>query len=196
MKRFSVLIVFIFEPLIRVFSALFSALSASHYLTFERKLRGFFYGLFFGSRKLSVGRVVFDGADKISLGRNVKLYCDSKYIAGVDGWITIGSDTHIGFGSVISGGGGVDIGERCAISSSVFFYSVSNDVGIGKRLENKSVVSAPIKICDDVFIGAGVVILPGVVLGRHAVIAAGSVVTNNVEPGQVVAGVPAKPIGK
>lgn len=196
MKRFSVLFVFIFEPFIRGLSVIFSVLSPSHYLTFERKLRGSLYGFFFGSRKLSVGRVVFDGADKISLGHNVKLYCDSKYIAGTNGQITIGSDTHIGFGSVVSGGGGVDIGERCAISSSVFFYSVSNDVGIGKSLANKSIVSAPIKVCDDVFIGAGVVILPGVVLGSHAVIAAGSVVTNNVGPGQIVAGVPAKSISK
>ena len=51
---------------------------------------------------------------------------------------------------------------------------------------------APIVIEDNVWIGANVAIMPGVTIGKHSVVAAGSVVTTDVPPDSVVAGVPAK----
>jgi len=54
--------------------------------------------------------------------------------------------------------------------------------------------STPVIIEDDVLIGANAVILEGVRIGKGAVVAAGSVVTKDVEPETVVAGTPAKPI--
>ena len=54
----------------------------------------------------------------------------------------------------------------------------------------------PIKIGNDVWIGANVVILPGVTIGDGAVLAAGAIVNKNVEPYEIVGGVPAKPIKK
>jgi galactoside O-acetyltransferase len=55
---------------------------------------------------------------------------------------------------------------------------------------------APIEIEDDVWIGAGAIVLPGVTVGRGAVIGAGAVVTRSVEALSIVAGVPAREIGK
>ena len=55
---------------------------------------------------------------------------------------------------------------------------------------------APIVIDDDVWIGAGAIVLPGVTIGRGAIVAAGAVVTSTVAPFLVVGGVPAKEIGK
>jgi len=57
-------------------------------------------------------------------------------------------------------------------------------------------VNAPVEIEDYVFIGPRVIILPGVKVGRGAVVAAGAVVTKDVEPMAIVGGVPAKEIGK
>jgi len=56
--------------------------------------------------------------------------------------------------------------------------------------------SRPIKIEDDVWIGMNVLVLKGVTIGRGAIVAAGSVVTKNVEPWTVVGGNPAKLIKK
>jgi galactoside O-acetyltransferase len=54
---------------------------------------------------------------------------------------------------------------------------------------------APVAIDDDVWIGAGAIVLPGVRIGRGAIVGAGAVVTGNVEPFTIVGGVPARPIG-
>jgi maltose O-acetyltransferase len=55
-------------------------------------------------------------------------------------------------------------------------------------------VLAPVTIADHVWIGSRAMILPGITVGEGAVVAAGAVVTRNVEPYTVVAGVPACPI--
>lgn len=54
---------------------------------------------------------------------------------------------------------------------------------------------APVTIQDDVFVGANAIILPGVTVGKSAIIAAGAIVTRNVSPGTIVGGNPAQSIG-
>jgi acetyltransferase-like isoleucine patch superfamily enzyme len=54
---------------------------------------------------------------------------------------------------------------------------------------------AAVAIEDDVWIGAGAIVLPGVIIGRGAIVAAGAVVTRSVDPFTIVGGVPATPIG-
>jgi tetrahydrodipicolinate N-acetyltransferase len=51
-----------------------------------------------------------------------------------------------------------------------------------------------VRICREAFIGIGAIVLPGVEIGEHAVVAAGAVVTRSVAPYTMVAGVPAKVI--
>jgi acetyltransferase-like isoleucine patch superfamily enzyme len=53
-----------------------------------------------------------------------------------------------------------------------------------------------IDIRDNVFVGMGAIVMPGVTIGPNAIVAAGSVVTKDVAEGDIVGGVPAKPIGK
>jgi acetyltransferase-like isoleucine patch superfamily enzyme len=65
-----------------------------------------------------------------------------------------------------------------------------------KRIDEQGISTKPVVIGDDVWIGANAVILPGVTIGRHVVVAAGAVVTKDVPDYSLVAGVPAKEIKK
>ena len=56
-------------------------------------------------------------------------------------------------------------------------------------------VLAPVTVCDYAWVGSRAMILPGVTVGEGAVVAAGAVVTRDVAPYSVVAGVPARPVG-
>ena len=87
--------------------------------------------------------------------------------------------------------GGITIGENVSISAEVCILSADHDV----QSRNFAGRERAVVIEDYVFVGTRAMLLPGVHLGRGAVVAAGAVVTRNVEPYTIVAGVPAKPIG-
>lgn len=91
----------------------------------------------------------------------------------------------------IWGHGGVTIGNRVMIASHVSIVSVTHD-HTADSMRFAKPISQPIFINDDVWIGAHVVILPGVTLGEGSVIGAGSVVREDVEPYAIVAGTPAR----
>ncbi|MBR3223382.1 MAG: putative colanic acid biosynthesis acetyltransferase [Kiritimatiellae bacterium] len=86
----------------------------------------------------------------------------------------------------------ITIGMKVAISREAFICTASHDI----TKPNRPLVTAPIMICDGVWIGARAIILPGVTIGEGAVVAAGAVVTKDVEPFTVVGGNPAKFIKK
>ena len=86
----------------------------------------------------------------------------------------------------------ITIGSKVAISREAFICTASHDI----TKPNRPLVTAPITICDGVWIGARAIVLPGVTIGEGAVVAAGAVVTKDVEPFTVVGGNPAKFIKK
>ena len=88
--------------------------------------------------------------------------------------------------------GNMIIGNNVFISVLV---STTNDNNIGSKGYNESFVKGPI-IEDNVLIGAGANILPGIKIGRNSIIGAGSVVTKDVEPFSFVIGVPGRVLRK
>lgn len=86
----------------------------------------------------------------------------------------------------------ITIGTKVAISREAFVCTASHDITKPIR----PLITAPITICDGVWIGARATVLPGVTIGEGAVVAAGAVVTKDVEPWTVVGGNPAKFIKK
>jgi acetyltransferase-like isoleucine patch superfamily enzyme len=110
--------------------------------------------------------------------------------------VYIGSNCNINQFAIIQGSpdGQIRIGDRVTISYGAIILTASlspNKNFSFNEHENKSVI-----IQDDVWIAANAMILPGITIGRHAVVGAGAVVTRDVPPYTLVAGVPAKPVRK
>lgn len=150
----------------------------------------------FGER-VTINAVSVDG---VSLGDFVTI--DDQAILRASGvlrnlgtGIEIGSSTSIGAFNFIHGGGGVTVGKNCLFGPYVSVYSENHnfsDTALPIRKQGET--RLPVRIGDDVWIGAGSIVLPGVTVGSGAIVAAGSVVTKDVIAKSVVGGVPAKVI--
>ncbi|MFH0773223.1 MAG: DapH/DapD/GlmU-related protein [bacterium] len=105
--------------------------------------------------------------------------------------IKIGKDTIIGEDAVLDGRGPLVIGSHVAFATGVMIYNSQHDI----RDPQFAATTQAVHIDDYVFIGPRAIILPGVHIGRGAVVGAGAVVTKDVPPGVVVGGVPAVQIG-
>jgi acetyltransferase-like isoleucine patch superfamily enzyme len=109
--------------------------------------------------------------------------------------IKIGRDSLVGEYSVIRGQGGVEIGDRVYTSPFTQIIAVNHVFSDPDRpFVDQGITAEGIVIEDDVWLGAGAIVTDGVRVGRGAVVAAGAVVTKDVPPHTIVAGVPAKPI--
>jgi len=91
------------------------------------------------------------------------------------------------------------IGDNVSIAPNVTFIADScanngNEINKIEYVKEKLTINGKITVNDEVWIGASVTILPNVTIGRCSVIGAGSIVTNDIEPYSVYAGVPAKKI--
>lgn len=106
--------------------------------------------------------------------------------------IEIGEGTIIGDHVFLDGRAKLKIGDNVDIASQVLIYNSEHDI----HSQGFDPIEEPVEIDDYVFIGARAIILPGVKIGKSAAVAAGAVVTSNVNPFEIVGGVPAKVIGE
>ena len=111
------------------------------------------------------------------------------------GDVVIGNHTRVGLHNTIIGpveiGNHVNLAQGITVTALNHIFADSN-----KRIDEQGVSTTLVVIGNDVWIGANAVILPGVTIGDHSVVAAGAVVTKDVPPHSLVAGVPAKIIKK
>lgn len=128
------------------------------------------------------------------LGRRsvIESYC---CINNAVGDVTIGDYTRIGIHCTVIGP--VCIGHHVNLAQGITVTALNhNFADTNRRIDEQGISTKPVVIGDDVWIGANAVILPGVTIGRHVVVAAGAVVTKDVPENTIVAGVPAKVIKK
>lgn len=103
--------------------------------------------------------------------------------------ITVGKNVFFNSGCKFQDQGGICIGDNVLIGHNAVLATINHDTDPRHR---GNMTLKPIVIEDDVWIGANVTVLQGVTIGRGAIVAAGSVVTKNVDPYTIVGGVPAK----
>lgn len=139
--------------------------------------------------------VRFKGAASARFGDHCAIR-DHAVFPHCRGKMVFGENVSIGLFSVIDGSGGLTVGDDVRMGPNVIIYThnhrfESTDVPLFRQ----GLDYAPVKIEDDVWLGARVTILPGVTIGRGSIIAAGAVVTKDVPPYAIMGGVPAKQIG-
>ena len=106
--------------------------------------------------------------------------------------LKIGTDTIVGNDVFLDGRDDLIIGDHVDIASEVLIYNSEHDISSADFVANQQKV----EIKDYAFIGPRAIILPGVTIGKGAVVAAGAVVTKDVGDFEIVGGVPAKVIGE
>jgi len=148
------------------------------------------------ARGVSLGPHGVRTPDAVTVGRN----CELGRGVELNPWggrIAIGQRVFIGPYVVVYGHGGVEIGDHTLISMHCCIVSSNHTVPAPNRLiRNEPDICLATKIGRDVWLGAGVKVLGGVTIGDGCVVGAGSVVTNDLSPYSIAAGVPAKVMGQ
>lgn len=167
-----------------------------------------------GGSRISLGAYL-KGHDKIVVGRRCKIHeaasLDASrgagislgdqvtinryaYLQGDRGGVHLGDRVEVNNYTIINGTGGVWIGDDTLIGPGVKIISYQHRYAAGTAIRSQPSDALPIRIGKDVWIGANAVVLAGIEIGDGAVVAAGAVVTRNVAPNIVVAGIPARPL--
>ncbi len=105
--------------------------------------------------------------------------------------IHLGKGSYINMGATLLDNASIRIGAEVMIGPNVQIYTAAHALDADERIQGVE-TALPVTIEDRVWIGGGAILLPGVTIGREAVVGAGSVVTRDVPAGARVAGNPAR----
>jgi acetyltransferase-like isoleucine patch superfamily enzyme len=170
----------------------------------ERRLRtdgvlSVLLGLLLRSRFQQAGVLVIKGGwpfptvdnygGRIEIG-NCGLFSGVRFECWRGALIRVGNGTYLNRGTEIVAGESVVVGRDCKIARDVIIMDTDQHA-----LPGAGLTCAPVEIGDRVWIGARAIVLKGVHIGPDSVVAAGAIVTHDVAPGTIVAGVPARRIG-
>ena len=139
-----------------------------------------------------VGRIHLRADGDVEFGQGVALVGDVvpiEFVSHTGSRISIGDHTFINYGSSITAYEQVKIGRHCLLGHYTLIVD-RNEHGIEQR--EVAPPAAPVIIEDHVWIGSHTIILPGVCIGRHAAIGAGSVVTRDIPANCLAVGNPAR----
>ena len=179
----------LFSSLIRVANAFNSRRRNLWFSLLGVRLRGYVW-----IRRVSIPRQWSDiSLEKhVSLDDGVVLLCSGS---PKENKISIAEDTYVNRYTMLDAHLEIRIGRNCMIGPYCYITDANHGRATGALVKEQKMEAMPVVIEDDVWLGAGVIILPGVRLGHGCVIGAGAVVTDDVPPEAVFAGVPAVRIG-
>lgn len=141
----------------------------------------------------------------VQIGAHVSCYAGCSFALGVEGRCKIGDYTLLN-GALLMAEESIEIGSHCLISWQVGIADsdfhpldpaqrIQDALALAPFLENRparpKLVTRPVVIGNNVWIGMGALVLKGVTIGDNSVVAAGAIVTKNVPANVVVAGNPA-----
>jgi len=122
---------------------------------------------------------------------------DGALLNASEGFVHLGDRSWVGPFCVIYGNGGVRIGRDVMIAAHTCITSVGHRHDLMHvPMMAQGIEVGPVTIEDDVWIGMNCTLLPGVTIGRGAIVAAGAVVRGDVAPYTIVGGVPARVIAR
>lgn len=144
-------------------------------------------------KKTYIGKgVLIANTSKVKIGNHVRITNHSVINGANNGGTYIGNYVAINRNCWITGGGSIKIMDYAQMGPNCNILSSNHSFKRDELIFNQGSVDKPVLIKEDVWLGANVVVLPGVTIGEGAVVGAGSVVTKDIEPYSIVAGVPAK----
>jgi len=171
------------------------------------------YG-YFGPRvvldhpSISMASKVFLGADvvihgnkqpgSVQIGEKTCLHRGTIIETSEGGELSIGKNTHIQPGCLLSAHkGSIYIGNNVQLAAKCGLYPYNHGIAPGTLVREQPITSkGDIRIEDDAWLGFGVIVLDNVTIGTGAIVAAGALVKRDVPAGAIVAGIPAKIVGK
>jgi acetyltransferase-like isoleucine patch superfamily enzyme len=115
-----------------------------------------------------------------------------RILAANDSSLVIGNRTRIGLHSVFNGGDDIHIGEGVLISGFVYLQTSNHSYAKSGDIQKQGYIHKPIKLGDDCWLAAHVVVLPGVTINDGAIIGSNAVVTKDVEANTINGGIPSK----
>lgn len=127
------------------------------------------------------------------MGENVNIMNNIDFSFGSN--ISIGDNSGIGKNCYMNDAEKISIGNNVLIGQDVMIFTSNHKTNKDELIRLQGFNFGQVKIGDDVWIGARVIILPNVTINRGAVIGAGAVVTKDVDEYTIVGGIPAKKIG-
>jgi acetyltransferase-like isoleucine patch superfamily enzyme len=150
-------------------------------------------------------QIKFDYISQLKIGENTDISDFTTLVVMNDplnnllnSSLIIGSNTYIGeYNNIRAGGGLIQIGNNCSISQHISIIASNHKYDRSSLIRSQlwDLKNNYVIIKDDVWVGANVVILPGVTVSRGAIIGAGSIVTKDVPEYAIIVGSPARVIG-
>lgn len=156
------------------------------------------------SKNIIIGDNVFIGGNidlrnrengKIIIENDVKFDNECRLVSANDAMLIIGKGSTIGPRCVFNCGSDVTIGRKVLFSGNVYINSSAHEIKKDFFVRDQGYYHKKVIICDDVFIGANVVINPGIEISKGSVVGSNAVITKDTEEYSINAGVPNKKIG-